>query len=118
MQAALKLHAPILPGKRIEVTDPELPESGIVELHIYLSNTESHSRYPDALNTEYNTLIQAEWQRGLTAEEEARLAEIRAEINTIDAASGADETWKRGIQQIHEQLAAIRREIEALPDAS
>jgi hypothetical protein len=117
MQAALKLHAPILPGKRIEITAPELPESGTVELHIFLPET-PQSRYPEALNIEYNTLIQTEWQRLLTAEEEARLAEIRAEINAIDAASGEDETWKQGIKQIHEQLAAIRREVEALPNAT
>ncbi|HZP80324.1 MAG TPA: hypothetical protein VFB21_01680 [Chthonomonadaceae bacterium] len=36
MQAALKLKAPILPGKRIEFTAPELPESGEVELIVVL----------------------------------------------------------------------------------
>ena len=36
MQSALKLRTTILPGHRIEVTAPELPESGEVELIIVL----------------------------------------------------------------------------------
>ncbi len=36
MQTALKLKAAILPGKRIEFTAPELPESGEVELIVML----------------------------------------------------------------------------------
>jgi len=36
MQAALKLEAAVLPGKRIEFSAPELPESGEVELIVVL----------------------------------------------------------------------------------
>lgn len=36
MQSALKLRTTILPGHRIEVTAPELPESGEVELIVVL----------------------------------------------------------------------------------
>jgi len=43
MQAALKLVAPILPGKRIEVSSPDLPESGDVELIIVLPSAPDES---------------------------------------------------------------------------
>ena len=36
MRSALKLKTTILPGHRIEVTSPELPETGEVELIIVL----------------------------------------------------------------------------------
>jgi hypothetical protein len=36
MQAALKLKTRVLPGKRIEVSSPELPEDSEVELFIVL----------------------------------------------------------------------------------
>lgn len=39
MQAALKLTARIQPGKRVEFTAPELPESGEVELFVILPDT-------------------------------------------------------------------------------
>ena len=41
MQAALKLKALILPGKRIEFTAPELPETGEVELIVVLPDSAS-----------------------------------------------------------------------------
>jgi hypothetical protein len=34
MQTALRLHTTVLPGRRIEVTDPELPEGSRVEVII------------------------------------------------------------------------------------
>ncbi|HLK57328.1 MAG TPA: hypothetical protein VKU00_12235 [Chthonomonadaceae bacterium] len=124
MQTALHLTATVLPGKRIEISAPELPENGTVDLVIYLPDKTgsgeptSDKRYPELLNAEYNMLVQAQWQRALTPEEKTRLEEIRAQINAIDAASGADALWQRQMAQIREQLAEIRREVEALPDAS
>src|SRR5689334_22423455 len=107
MQSTLHLTATVLPGNRIEISAPELPENKTVELVIYLPDTEENTsirRYPEALNAEYNSLIKAQWQRGLTPEENARLEEIRAQINAIDAACGADTFWQRQMAQIREQL--------------
>jgi hypothetical protein len=129
MQAALRLQAAILPGKRIEITAPELPERGTVELVIFLPDmadkapqetpdaSAAHNRYPDALNDEYNALIQTQWQRALTAQEATRLEELKAQINAYDGAADSDSVWERSLTRIREQLAEIRREVEALPDA-
>lgn len=46
MQSALKLKTTILPGHRIEVTSPELPENGEVELIIVLPETTNVSEQP------------------------------------------------------------------------
>jgi hypothetical protein len=128
MQAAIRLQTAILPGKRIEITAPELPERGTVELVIFLPDmaetvpqetpnaSAAHNRYPEALNDEYNALIQTQWQRALTAQEAARLEELKAEMNALDAASYPDSIWERPLTRIREQLAEIRREVEALPD--
>ena len=51
MQAALKLVAPILPGKRIEVSSPDLPDSGDVELIIVLPTAPDEAANDD-LKTE------------------------------------------------------------------
>jgi hypothetical protein len=128
MQAALRLQAAILPGKRIEITAPELPERGTVELVIFLPEmaetapqetlhvSAAHNRYPEALNDEYNALIQTQWQRALTMQEAARLEELKAQINAYDGAADTDSVWERSLTRIREQLAEIRREVEALPD--
>lgn len=39
MQAALRLKAQVLPGKRVEFSAPELPEGGEVELIVVLPET-------------------------------------------------------------------------------
>jgi hypothetical protein len=70
------------------------------------------------LNAEYETLIQAQWQRTLTEDEQARLQAIKAEMDALDAASDSNRIWEQQIASIHQQLAAIRQEVEALPDAS
>lgn len=126
MQAALKLQTTVLPGHRIEVSTPDLPEGLSVELIIYrLPKTESSSvadvpirPYPEALNAEYEALIQMQWERALTENEQARLEAIKAEIDALDAGSDTHQIWEKQIAQIHQQLAAIRQEVEALPDAS
>jgi len=44
MQSALKFTVPILSGRRIEISSPDLPESGEVELIVVLPETEGHAR--------------------------------------------------------------------------
>jgi division protein CdvB (Snf7/Vps24/ESCRT-III family) len=53
----------------------------------------------------------------LTENEQARLDAIKAEMDALDAASDANRVWERQIERIHQQLTAIRREVESLPDA-
>ena len=45
MQSALKFTAPILPGRRIEISSPDLPKSGEVELIVVLPESEGHPPY-------------------------------------------------------------------------
>jgi hypothetical protein len=50
MQAALRLKTRVLPGGRIEVTDPELPENADVELIVMLpEETEAPQEFKDVL---------------------------------------------------------------------
>jgi hypothetical protein len=130
MQAALKLNTVVLPGHRIEVATPDIPEGANVELIVYrLPDTEpslpeQEGKIPAvgldavALNTEYEVLVQTQWQRNLTEKEQARLGAIKAEMNALDEASDARLFLDRQIANIHRQLAAIRQEVESLPDAS
>jgi hypothetical protein len=46
MQAALRLKAQILPGKRVEFTAPELPERGEVELIVVFPDQEDPTDEP------------------------------------------------------------------------
>lgn len=127
MQAALTLQTTVLPGHRIEVAAPDIPEGASVELVIYclpekeqiLSKTDAPiTPYPEALNAEYMALIQTQWQRTLTENEQARLEAIKAEMDALDAASDTHRIWERRIESIRQQLAIIRQEVESLPDAS
>lgn len=124
MQSAIRLSATVQSGHRIEVATPELAEGTEVGLIIYRlhgtdGDAESYflSRYPEALNVEYNSLIKAQWQRALTEEKQSRLADIKAEMDAIDSVSEESLLFERQIAKIREQLANIRREAEALPDA-
>jgi hypothetical protein len=130
MEAALKFVTTVLPGHRIEVMTPELPEGANVALFIYrqpeMENARSETdcpstlsaSYPITLNAEYTTLIETQWQRALTVSEQARLEAIKGEIDARDAASDDSRLRERQIENIHQQLAAIRQVVEALPDAS
>ncbi len=125
MEATLKLQTTVLPGQRIEVAIPDFPEGTEVELLISRipvtssdtgENVAFSSYYPEALNAEYNALVSTQWQRALTEEEAARLEQIKAEINAIDAANGSARIWEQQLAALREQLAALRRDVEALPD--
>ncbi len=52
MPSTLKLKAPILPGKRVEFTSPELPERGEVDLIVLLpekASTGPHHEFKDVI---------------------------------------------------------------------
>ena len=99
MQAALKLHTIVLPGHRIEVAAPDIPEGANVELIVYrLSDSEQSlpeqeggaaegGLDPAALNAEYEALIQVQWQRSLTENERARLEANKTAMNLTHAFS-------------------------------
>ena len=118
MQTALHLHTTVLPGRRIEVTDPALPEGSRVELIILLppETSEPSGRYPAALEAEYNALLHKKFARTLTEEEALRLQVVRDEMSAIDRDYPDIGTLQA--QKLSEELAQIRTELDALPDAS
>jgi hypothetical protein len=118
MQTALRLQTTVLPGRRIEVTDPELPEGSRVELIILLpvDTAAPPGRYPAAVEAEYNTLIHKKFARTLTAEEAQRLQAVRDEMGAIDR--NAPDIRALQAQKLGEELAHIRAELDALPEGS
>ncbi len=122
MQEALKIHTTILQGHRIEASAPNLPEGADVELFVYLSDTKPYASQSEvsrsvALNREYEALIQTQWERKLTHEEVLRLQTVKADLDTLEEHSDAYQTWERRITTLQSHLAALRKEVEALPDA-
>ena len=130
MQTALKIQTTILPGHRIEVAAPDIPEGVCVEMLIYplsemtslrpvMDSPLAHSPASgETLKAEYKVLIETQWQRALTASEQSQLEAIKAEMDALDAASDTNRLWNRQIEDIHCQLATIRQMVETLPNAS
>jgi len=126
MSVALKVTTTVLPGHRIEVATPDLPEGARVELviselsepssSVQDADNSSHAsiRYPANLNAEYDLLIRTQRQRQLSASEQTRLDAIKAEIDAIDAASCSGDVFTYQMSRIHDQIVAIRLEIESL----
>lgn len=69
----------------------------------------------EAENAEYHSLIETEWSRPLTASEATRLESIKANIDYRDMTSEVNVVMKSQIEEIHSQLDAIRKEVEAFP---
>jgi hypothetical protein len=118
MQTALRLHTTVLPGRRIEVTDPELPEGSRVELIILFPADPSAppGRYPAALEAEYNALLHKKFARTLTEAEALRLQAVRDEMAAIDRNSPDIRALQA--QKLREELAQLHAELDALPDTS
>lgn len=74
-------------------------------------------RYPQALRTEYQDLIVKKLHRTLTQEDAIRLDRVRYEINQLDRQSASWTIQKEQAAFIDQELAEIRAELEALPDA-
>ena len=117
MHTALRYSATVQPGHRIEILTPELPEGACVELIVADSSVESHPRYPEALEAAYSALIDKELEGNLTEAEACRLQDICNVIAEIDRLTLVDDIRTQRLDQIEAELAAIRAEIEALPDA-
>ena len=117
MQAALRLSTTVLPGHRIEVTAPELPEGACVDLFVTDPSIEPFRRYPSALEVEYDALIDKELHCTLTQAEALRLQDICTVIAEIDRLTRSDDVRSRRLEQVEAELAQLRTEIEALPDA-
>jgi len=116
MQTALRLHTTVLPGRRIEVTDPALPEGSRVELIILLppDTAAPSGRYPAAVEAEYNALLQKKFARTLTEEEALRLQAVRDEMSAIDRNSPDIRALQA--QKLREELTHIRAELDTLPE--
>jgi hypothetical protein len=117
MQTPLRVNTMVLPGHRIEVNTPELPEGACIELIINDPSAEAARRYPSALEVEYNALVDKELHGALTAEEAVRLEDICKVIAEIDRLTLSNDIRIQRLDQIKAELADLRAEIEALPDA-
>lgn len=127
MTQALRLTVPVLPGKRIEFSSLELPEEGDVELVIYLPQPDAASvsgasihgsRYPQALEVEYDNLTSIQRARAMTADEQMRLQQIKAEINAIDASAEPVASGLRTLTAIADELASVRKALEQRTERS
>ena len=117
MQTTLRLNTTVLPGNRIEVTSPELREGMYVEIAVADSIEELLRHYPCALEAEYDALIDKKLDRTLTQEEAERLEDVRKVIAEIDRLTLKDDIRLRQLNKIEAELAQLRAELEALPDA-
>ena len=117
MLTELKIQTTVLPGHRIEVITPELPEGACVELMVTDLSEQTMRRYPSRLEAEYDVLIVKKLNRTLTEAEACRLQDIRNVIAEIDRLTLTDDIRVQRLDQIEAELAQLRAEIEALPDA-
>src|SRR5258708_6185589 len=117
MNTTLQFIVTVLPGHRVEAITPELPEGVCVKLTITDPSVEPFRRYPPALDAEYNALVGKELNGTLTAEEACRLQDICNVIVEIDRLTLSNDIRMQRLDQIEAELAEIRAEIEALPDA-
>ena len=117
MQTELIFQTTVLPGHRIEVTDPELPEGARVLLVVTVSPVETDHRHPSGLEAEYDLLIDKELHGMLTEAEAFRLQDICHVIAETDRLALADDIRVQQRDRIEAELARLRQEIEALPDA-
>ncbi len=76
------------------------------------------SQYPAALMEKYHLLADKKLRRTITAIEKMELADVRNEIATIDARLKKEDIWESQSLKLRQELAQIRTEVEALPDAT
>ena len=115
MTSALRLNTTVLPGHRIEITAPELPDGGNVEVIILVNapsrqDADSDGRYPALLEAEYNNLIAKKLDRSLTPDEAERLETVRDEITAIDCGN-ADVRRIQG-DKLDEELDQLRAKLD------
>ena len=117
MQTALRLTTTVLSGHRIEVVAPELPEGACVDLIVTNPSAEPFQRYPSTLEAEYDALIDKELHGALTKAENLRLQDICSVIAEIDRLTLSNNMRNQRFDQVEAELAQLRTEIDALPDA-
>ena len=117
MHTALRLSTTVLPGHRIEVTAPELPEGTCVDLIVTDPSVEPFRCYPSALEAEYDALVDKELHCTLTKAESLRLQDICSVIAEIDRLTLSNDVRSQRFDQVESELVQLRTEIEALPDA-
>lgn len=117
MQTALRLTTTVLSGHRIEVTAPELPEGACVDLIVTDPSVEPFRRYPSTLEAEYDALVDKELHGTLTNAETLRLQDICNVIAEIDRLTLSNDIRNQRLNQVNADLAQLRAEIEALPEA-
>jgi hypothetical protein len=118
MTNSLRLQTTVLPGHRIEISAPELPDGGNVEVIILLDGAPaleaaSGGRYPAVLEAEYNRLIEKKLDRSLTPDEAVRLDAVRDEITSIDC--GHADVRLLQADKLSPELDQMRTKLEALP---
>ena len=77
----------------------------------------SSTSYPNPLMREYQALTDIKLRRTITATEAARLEEVRNHIAVIDAQETRPDAWDNQAETLRQELARLRDEVEALPDA-
>lgn len=107
----------ILPGRRIELTVPELAEGTHVQLVVTETTGEPGRCYPPALEAEYKRLIDKKLDRTLTETEALRLKEVRDAISDIDRQVLTNDIRIQRLDEIEVKIADIRAQIETLPEA-
>jgi hypothetical protein len=81
------------------------------------SPTFGADRYPVPLMREYHALVDKKLHRTITSVERTRLQEVRNQIAAIDGQRPIPDIWDIQAQKLRQELAEIRAEVEALPDA-
>ena len=74
--------------------------------------------YPALLIREYDALTDKKLRRTITPSERTRLQEVRDEIAAIDEQRLRPDTWDVQAQKLRQELAQLRAEVDALPDAT
>ncbi len=104
-------------GRETRLLVPDIEAVELLEQKWRQAITESTPRYPATLMQEYHALTDEKLRRTLTAAEAVRLQEIRNEIADIDRQRPKPDTWDIQAQKLRAELAQLRAEVDALPDA-
>ena len=72
-------------------------------------------RYPPELRAQYRQLIDKKLDRGLSAQEEQELAQVKGRINEVDHRSPGEKRIEAAARAVDQELADIRRFIESHP---
>lgn len=75
-------------------------------------------RYPAPLMQEYDALTDKKLRRTITPHERIHLQEVRNQIAAIDEQRPKPDNWDIQSQKLRQELAQLRAEVDALPDAT